>query len=391
MKSKVAIVKVKPDAKQKQIQTAVNEMMEMLNGVKGLVTKGDAVLVKPNFGTQLRKLSVNPRIALATLRWFSQIDCETFIGEDPVIMISESRIYKRWKLKEMAKKSNAKVVSLRHGPHSQYKVPKPLFFKKIEISTAAKKADLVVSLAKMKTVNVCYVSLSLKNMKGLITPEWKRRFHCEGLEKGIVDLNQVVKPKLAIIDGTYACDSVSWKEKPVGIIVGSNDCVAADAVCTRIMGLNPHDVDHITWAEKVGLGTANDKKIEILGESLDKLIGKFRFSKPINPFDVVKKYRERIQIIQGNPCSACVNELGNELRAVKEKLKKIKGLVILVGPRAKISDRKKTIVLYGNCLERYKTEGIFIHGCPPGFQPSGVGSIRKVLKEIENRGRRLTL
>ena len=61
-------------------------------------------------------------------------------------------------------------------------------------------------------------------------------------------------------------------------IIAGKDPVAVDHVCTRLMGLNPDDIEHVTLAERVGLGTNNPDNIEITGADLEKTIVKFKKS-----------------------------------------------------------------------------------------------------------------
>jgi hypothetical protein len=219
-------------------------------------------------------------------------------------------------------------------------------------------------------------------MKGVLPVFMKRRFHCEGLNMGIVDLYKVVKPRLAIIDGTYAMDQVAKKEKPVGLLIASYDCVAADAICSKIMGFDPKRIDHLFLAERAGLGVVDESKIEVVGEALTGLIGKYTFSTPCNPFDLAKESAGGIEIIQGQPCSSCLNELGNELFEFKGKLNQFHRVKILVGPSAQIPDGENTMIFYGNCLKKYRDQVNFINGCPPGLLKfTGVGSIQKILHD----------
>jgi hypothetical protein len=97
-------------------------------------------------------------------------------------------------------------------------------------------------------------------------------------------------------------------------------------------------------AGKAGLGTADEGKIEVVGESLAGLIGKYTFSIPRNPFDLVKESCGGIEIIQGQPCSSCLNELGNELFEFKGKLNQFRRVTILVGPSAKIPEGENTVI-----------------------------------------------
>jgi hypothetical protein len=266
-------------------------------------------------------------------------------------------------------------------------VPESDAFEAIEVSAYALDASLVISLAKLKTVGITHVSLSLKNLKGLIRPRWKRLFHCDGLNQGIVDLNRVVRPGLAIIDAIEASDEASGTAKPVGLILAGNDCVAVDAVGTRIMGLDPQEVDHIVLAERAGLGTADLRRVQILGERLQDLEGRFTFAPPPNPFELAGESGGGIRIIQGNPCSACLNEVGAALGSLKDELGRFRDLAILVGPNAKPPGTQGPLLLVGNCLQHYQAQGTYVHGCPPcGFRPAGTGSLHDALSEMLGQG-----
>jgi uncharacterized protein (DUF362 family) len=387
MNSKVALVKVDPKADVLAVHEAVSTALEMIGAPGKYCSQEDVILVKPNFGAPSGRGSpswryVNPLVASATLKIFSDWGCKVLVGEDPLVIFDESAVYAAYMLPEMAAENGAEVVSLRHGPHELVNVPGNGHFEAIEISRHARDAKLVVSLAKMKTIGLTHVSLSLKNLKGLLPPRWKRRLHCDGLNQGIVDLNRIVRPGLAIVDGIEAADEASETSKPMGLILAGNDCVAVDAVSTRIMGLDPGEVDHIVLAEKANLGTADLDEIEILGERLQDLEGKFTLSPPANPFELAAKSGGSIRIIQGNPCSACLNELGGALGAFGERLKEFEDLTILVGPDATLPETGGPCVLVGNCLKRYQAEGIYVHGCPPcRWRPAGTGSLRDALTE----------
>lgn len=51
-------------------------------------------------------------------------------------------------------------------------------------------------------------------------------------------------------------------------IIAGPDPVAVDHVCARIIGANPDDIDHITLAAKIGLGTNDPDSILIIGENI---------------------------------------------------------------------------------------------------------------------------
>ncbi|MFC1525572.1 DUF362 domain-containing protein [Candidatus Latescibacterota bacterium] len=383
MGSNVALVKVAPDAEGEAVHQALTSALDLLGGPAEFCSPRETVLVKPNFSGPHQDVAVSPPVTAATLRILSDTGCRVLVGEDPSVSVPEEEVYEFFGLHDAARAAGAEVVSLRHGPHVLVDVPDAGCFEAIEVSQFARDAGLVVSLARMKAVNICHVTLSLKNMKGVIAPAWKRRFHCDDLNQGIVDLNRVVRPRLAIVDAIRATDCNAGKTVPVGLLLAGNDCVAVDAVCTRIMGFDPYDVEHIALAEEAGLGTADPDRIEVLGESLEGVMGRHVFAPPANPFELAAQSGGGIRIVQGRPCSACLNELGGALAQFQDRLHEFKDVVVLVGPDAAPPDGQDRRLLVGNCLERRQEEGTYVAGCPPClFPPAGTGSLTDALSNL---------
>ena len=85
------------------------------------------------------------------------------------------------------------------------------------------------------------VTLTLKNMKGVIPPMEKKAFHQRNLSQGIADLATVISPRLSIVDAIIASDN--WVAggglRPMGLILAGDDPVATDAVCCHLMGADP--------------------------------------------------------------------------------------------------------------------------------------------------------
>ncbi len=390
MKSHVALVKVHPQAIGSMVLEAVSESVDLVGGIENFCHKDNEVLIKPNISTLDSFQCTNPLVTRAVAKIFSEYHCTVLIGEDPSIPIKENIAYREYGLYELAKKANAKVVSLRYGPHTKVEVPGGGFFSEIEVSSIAKEADLVVSVATMKSANITTVTLGLKNLKGLVRPSWKRKFHCEGLNQGIVDLNAAIRPGLTVIDATLGKDlsASPWVSYPVGLIIASADPVAADAVCARIMGFNPEKIEHIRLAKEKGLGVLGLENIEIRGEKLQDWTGKFPFSPPKDPFKLAEKSGGGIRIIQGNPCSVCLNELGQSLASQEDNLHAFRDVTILVGPEAKPYLSSGHTILFGRCLKKHKARGIYVAGCPPHeYEPLKIDSLKEVLTRIlERRG-----
>ncbi len=106
-------------------------------------------------------------------------------------------------------------------------------------------------------------------------------------DKEIVDLCNLAQIKFVVVDAIACLETKKAAIRSgntitnlvrMNSIIAGTDPVAVDHVCTRLMGMNPDDIEHITLAEKIGLGTNNPDDIEIKGADLEQTIVKFKKS-----------------------------------------------------------------------------------------------------------------
>jgi uncharacterized protein (DUF362 family) len=135
-------------------------------------------------------------------------------------------------------------------------------------------ADWVVSVAKMKTHHWAGVTLSMKNLFGVmpgIYYGWpKNLFHWEGIDKSILDINETLKPHFAIIDGVVGMEGdgpIMGTPKQAGVLVIGRNLTAADATCSRIMGIDPYKVSYLAAAAE-RLGPMLEPHIRQRGEAI---------------------------------------------------------------------------------------------------------------------------
>jgi len=116
------------------------------------------------------------------------------------------------------------------------------------------RADLIVSLAKMKTHHWAGATLSMKNFFGTVPGSvygWpKNQLHFYGINESIVALHRVFGAKsFAIVDGIVGMEGngpIQGVPKPAGVLVMGSDLVAVDSTCCRIMGLIPEKIGYLT-------------------------------------------------------------------------------------------------------------------------------------------------
>jgi uncharacterized protein (DUF362 family) len=149
------------------------------------------------------------------------------------------------------------------------------------------RADVIVSLAKMKTHHWAGATLSMKNLFGLVPGSvygWpKNKLHYFGIDQAIVELNRRFRNTFAIVDGIVGMEGngpIQGKPKPAGAIVMGRDVVAVDATCCRIMGIDPEKVEYLRLAAALGHLRAN--RIEQRGEGIESVRA---------PFELIDRFR----------------------------------------------------------------------------------------------------
>lgn len=119
-------------------------------------------------------------------------------------------------------------------------------------------ADLIVSLPKMKTHHWVGVTLSMKNLFGIVPGAvygWpKNTLHWAGIPESIATLQQVVPRQFCIVDGIEGMEGngpILGTSKSAGLIIAGANPVAVDSTCCRIMRVDPAKVDYIRLAMNV--------------------------------------------------------------------------------------------------------------------------------------------
>jgi uncharacterized protein (DUF362 family) len=108
-------------------------------------------------------------------------------------------------------------------------------------------------------------------------------------DQEIVDLSSIAGVDFVVVDALsclesdkspkYGTDSSNVKIQnrvKMNTVLAGVDPVAVDHVCCRIIGLNPDDIEHITLAERVGLGTNDPDSITVAGASIATTMKRFK-------------------------------------------------------------------------------------------------------------------
>ncbi|GJL52881.1 MAG: (4Fe-4S)-binding protein [Nitrospirales bacterium] len=134
--------------------------------------------------------------------------------------------------------------------------------------------DWIVSMPKLKTHHWAGVTLSMKNLFGVLPGLYygwpKNVLHHQGIHESILDIYATLKPHFAIVDGIVGMEGdgpIMGDPKPMGVVVMGRNFPSVDATCARLMGVNPHNIPYLRAAEG-WLGAINEAGIEQRGEPI---------------------------------------------------------------------------------------------------------------------------
>ena len=159
----------------------------------------------------------------------------------------------------------------------------------------------LISAARMKTHNAAVATLSLKNVimgspqcrywqKSQVDRSDKPKMHGgvglpEGASGRELSYNMFtlalagIRPDLAVVDGFQTVSGNGpWNGDMLehGVAVASTDFVAADRLCTELMGIDPFYMKYVEWCGDAGMGNFNLENISVVGPNYKDHIIKYK-------------------------------------------------------------------------------------------------------------------
>jgi len=250
----------------------------MLEGVRecGLEARGKRVLLKPNLVEFDSATVINTDAAFvaAAVELFHRLGAaEVRIGEGPGHRRDTMDLAEDARYRSVIPKFDKLFVDLNRddvasvGPFLE---EPEFYFPKTVLG-----ADLIVSLAKMKTHHWAGATLSMKNFFGLVPGSiygWpKNKLHnvADGIPQSVAELARRFANSFAIVDGIVAMEGngpIQGTPKPAGVMVMGSDLVAVDSTCCRIMGIDPERIDYLR--RSADRGHVRPGRVEQRGETI---------------------------------------------------------------------------------------------------------------------------
>jgi uncharacterized protein (DUF362 family) len=140
--------------------------------------------------------------------------------------------------------------------------------------------DLLVTLPKMKTHHWTGVTLSMKNLFGVVPGSvygWpKNPLHWAGIDESVADLHALFPQQFCLVDGIDAMEGngpILGTQKHMGIVVGGAHPPSVDATCCRVMQIDPHKIGYLHLASRRSPWNIHGS-LQI-GESVDSVAARF--------------------------------------------------------------------------------------------------------------------
>jgi uncharacterized protein (DUF362 family) len=355
----------------------VRKAIELL-GALSFGLKGSHVLVKPNlcspFPPEESPAITHPDVIGAMVRYLKEEGArKVSVGDEPVWGLKSRLCFEKSGVREVVKREGGQLVYFEEGKRINKKVPQGRVYTSISVPAILDEANVLINLPKMKTSTMTLVTLSYKNLFGLVSFRDRKRFHRGiDLSYALIDIAKVVQPDLNLIDGIVAMEGMgahSGTPYSLGLLIASQDMTAADIVGTQVMGFNPLEPVTNQLALKDGLGTKRLDRVEIVGERLEEV--RTVMERPIFRFVHPKP---NVEVIPGGICLGCMSRVPR----IPPRVEDDKQYAVILGRRVRFPKERKfdEIWCFGDCgieegkklANRYpqlKEKMKVVRGCPP--------------------------
>ena len=276
-----------------QFDSVYNSVKKLLELVPPPDLKDKTVLLKPNILYPKKvedAVCTHPVVVGACVKAFVELGAkEVLVGESPAMANSTSSA-KSTGIYDMVVQNGGTWMDF----NGSLSVPCPegKLVKQFSFATAFEKADMIVSLSKLKTHQFMSYTGAMKNLFGLMVGLDKAQSHYRFPKKEdfgafLTDLNIASKPCYAVMDAIMGMEGPggpgSGDPVKLGFLASSDNILALDWFCSEIVGYNPYEVVNLKDALERNIWLDNPEQIQVLGEPKEEI------KKQTQNFKIVKE------------------------------------------------------------------------------------------------------
>jgi uncharacterized protein (DUF362 family) len=249
--------------------------------------RGKRVLIKPNVVdvSADRPIHTDPRLIEALILHLGTLGArEIILAEGTSHNRDTEWLFRRSGYEALAKRQGVRLVDLNYDDISPVKCvnPRATLLREISLPETVRTADIIISVPKMKTHKLAGITLSMKNMFGILPGMiygWpKNTLHWNGIPLSICEINGTIKTHYSIVDGVVGMEGhgpIMGTARKVGVLVMGDNALAVDATAARVMGVDPARVDYLAMAHKIRLGSLRGEDIAVAGARIEQVRAEF--------------------------------------------------------------------------------------------------------------------
>ena len=267
-----------PSYESEAVYGALKKAVELAGG---LVVAGKTVLLKPNIlfdASPEKHVCTHPVFLEAAIKLVREMGAShILVGDSPGLQLP-GFTGKVSGLGETTKKNNAEWIDFTREK-SEFPCPEGKVVKKFTLTQAAREADIIISLPKLKTHQLMYFTGAMKNIFGLVPSAAKSPFHARfsgrtSFASMIVDLNIAVKPAYAFMDAITGMEGpgpAAGDPRHIGLVMASSNLLAIDAAACAIIGYPVKEIPVNKEALGRGIWLSDFGEIEYPGLAPDEV------------------------------------------------------------------------------------------------------------------------
>ena len=265
------------------VEAALQRALGAVGGMEAFVSPGQVVALKPNLVRAMtpdQAATTHPMLVAAVIRAVRAAGAEALVVDSPGGPFTPGALkalYRKtgmdWAVREAGGTLNLDVRSV------QMPVDDGRALHRIDMAAVIAEADAVINLPKLKTHNLTGLTLSVKNLFGVVPGTLKIAYHGKMQEterfcQGMLDILSCTRPVLNIMDAVIAMEGngpSGGEPRAANALILGADALAVDAVAAALVGLDPTDVATTAAAVRRGWTTGRLEDIELLGDALETL------------------------------------------------------------------------------------------------------------------------
>ncbi len=304
-------------------------------------------------------------------------DIEMAIAEKCGVGIPTSRMFRRAGYYHLKKTHPVRLVPLEEARKRTVALAKGKIHSAVKTAEEIVRRDFLIYAPKLKTNSLTQgITAAIKLNIGILCDRERMWNHNYNLDEKIVDLLEVGYPDFIVTDAieiSSGGNHLTQHGRPLGLVIMARNPVAHDAVCARILHLEPEAIHHLRLAHERGYGPLDLQEIEVVGDvTLEEARKKTETME--TGLIRVDEVDCGIKVICGEPyCrGGCHGLFLDWLYMIKDRKpelwKNLPPWTVVIGKYAGDVDARKLMII-GTCSEIRGKAGARkakkIKGCPP--------------------------